>query len=213
MLNSGIYCIYNTITDDFYIGQAVNIRRRFYRHRWDLDNSKHCNRILQRAWKKYGGDAFEFKILAFLDQDREILTVFEQIFIDNLKPVYNISPTASSNLGVKHTEERNNKIRETKRANGISECARTSLSNRMTEYNLHKKEYKFTDAYRDKLSIGHSGGKTFSFISPEDEVFTGIVNLTRFCQQHGLSVSNMHTLHSGKSQSCKGWRKFPTNLL
>lgn len=58
----GIYVITNMTTGTVYIGQAVNIRRRWESHRHYLAANKHGNRYLQNAWNKYGADAFKFSI-------------------------------------------------------------------------------------------------------------------------------------------------------
>ena len=61
----GIYKITNTITNNFYIGSTVNFYNRFKKHRHSLNNNKHENIHLQRAFNKYGEDFFEFKIIFF----------------------------------------------------------------------------------------------------------------------------------------------------
>jgi len=60
----GIYGILNKINGKMYVGQSVNINSRFIRHRYHLNKGVHINVHLQRAWDKYGLDAFEFKVLA-----------------------------------------------------------------------------------------------------------------------------------------------------
>lgn len=105
---SGIYKITNTINGDFYIGSAVNIRKRWNRHRWNLNKNRHNSPYLQNAWNKYGVDAFEFSIIETCFVFALILR--EQYYIDTLKPKYNISQTAGSSLGVKHTEATRSKI-------------------------------------------------------------------------------------------------------
>lgn len=59
----GIYTITNNQTGTVYVGQAVNIRRRWESHRHYLTNGNHRNCYLQRAWTKYGPEAFEFNVV------------------------------------------------------------------------------------------------------------------------------------------------------
>lgn len=54
----GIYKITNTINNRCYIGQSINIRKRWIGHK----NSK-CDYPLYRAFKKYGIENFTFEIL------------------------------------------------------------------------------------------------------------------------------------------------------
>lgn len=63
-MNSGIYRIRNLVNGKCYIGSAFNFERRFILHRHFLRNQKH-NPKLQRAWNKYGEDAFVFEIIEY----------------------------------------------------------------------------------------------------------------------------------------------------
>jgi group I intron endonuclease len=59
----GVYCILNIVNNKVYIGQSFDIATRFKRHIQSLNNNKHHNTYLQRAWNKYGEENFEFIIL------------------------------------------------------------------------------------------------------------------------------------------------------
>ena len=63
---SGIYEIRNLITGDCYIGSSMNITQRKNRHFRDLKNNSHHSIILQRAYCKYGIDAFMFNIIEII---------------------------------------------------------------------------------------------------------------------------------------------------
>lgn len=58
----GIYTITCVKTGKVYVGQTGNVRRRWGGHKWDLRKGKHRNAHLQRAWNKYGADAFIFAV-------------------------------------------------------------------------------------------------------------------------------------------------------
>lgn len=107
---SGIYQIKNKINNKFYIGSSDFIRRRWREHTTSLNGNKHCNNYLQFSWNKYGADAFEFLILENCNSDK--LIEREQIWIDWLKPEYNLSGTAGSPLGIKRSEEFKQKVRD-----------------------------------------------------------------------------------------------------
>lgn len=58
-----VYEIRNLIDNKVYVGQSVNLKRRWRDHRKALDSSRHGNCYLQHAWVKHGSQAFAFNIL------------------------------------------------------------------------------------------------------------------------------------------------------
>ena len=52
-MTCGIYMIQNTTNGKIYIGQAIDIEKRWKNHIWELDNNRHTNKHLQRTWNKY----------------------------------------------------------------------------------------------------------------------------------------------------------------
>lgn len=99
-----IYKITNTITNDFYIGSAVNYKNRIWGHISFLRKNKHDNRFIQNSWNKYGEKVFTFEIIEIVDV-KENLIIREQYWIDTLSPTFNIAKIAGSPLGVKHSEK------------------------------------------------------------------------------------------------------------
>lgn len=59
----GIYKIENLKNGKVYVGQAVDIKRRWSRHRMELKKGIHSNKYLQRAYDKYGVDAFRYSVI------------------------------------------------------------------------------------------------------------------------------------------------------
>lgn len=59
----GIYCIKNKENGKVYIGQTVDIRKRWVQHQCDLEAGRHDNKYLQADWKKYGKQAFEMFVI------------------------------------------------------------------------------------------------------------------------------------------------------
>lgn len=97
MNDIGIYIILNTINGKKYVGQSKRLARRHRRHFNELKNNNHVNSHLQRAWNKYGGENFEFKVI--LNCDVDDLTYYENFFInyfDSKNYGYNITDANQS---------------------------------------------------------------------------------------------------------------------
>ena len=65
-----IYRIINVANDHFYLGSAVNFRRRKWEHLQQLKQGRHHCVRLQKAWDEFGADAFEFELLEEVDDVR-----------------------------------------------------------------------------------------------------------------------------------------------
>lgn len=63
----GIYKIKNKVNGKVYIGQSIDIKRRWYAHKNELGRQVHCNSHMQKSWNKYGEENFEFSILEECD--------------------------------------------------------------------------------------------------------------------------------------------------
>lgn len=72
-MSRGIYKIINVVNNKFYVGSAVDLKRRKTRHFSELRTGKHNNRHLQSAWIKYGEQAFVFVVVEELPEDADLL--------------------------------------------------------------------------------------------------------------------------------------------
>jgi group I intron endonuclease len=61
-LRSGIYSFLNVVNGKQYLGQGQRVDQRGRSHFWSLRNGKDSHH-LQRAFDKYGADAFQLIIL------------------------------------------------------------------------------------------------------------------------------------------------------
>lgn len=82
----GIYLIQNTSSPLFYIGQSVDIEKRWYQHRYFLTGTApngikriHPNQRLAASWAKYGPECFSFSILEICEIEQ--LTDREEFWI------------------------------------------------------------------------------------------------------------------------------------
>ena len=81
---TGIYIITNKVSGNTYVGQSIDIKRRFIEHR--TITAEH-NQSLKRAFIKYGLENFSFEVLE--ECSAEMLNEREMFFIEKLKPRYN----------------------------------------------------------------------------------------------------------------------------
>jgi group I intron endonuclease len=100
---AAVYQIKHLASGRCYVGSTANLEVRWRGHRYDLARGKHHSRFLQRAWDKYGPDAFEFTVLERCD--KALLLVREQFWIDRLQPIFNTCPVAGSSIGRKMSAE------------------------------------------------------------------------------------------------------------
>ncbi len=101
----GVYSIVNKINGKEYIGQSIDIERRWKQHRYGKGSL-----ILTNAIKKYGLNNFEFEILETINIENkeknniiQELTILEQKWFEIKKPFlpekgYNIQKTSKPNL-------------------------------------------------------------------------------------------------------------------
>lgn len=146
--NSGCYVIENKLNGHRYVGSSVNVPVRLAWHRRLLKHDKHHSRHLQRAWNKYGRDAFDFIFLMICDKSK--LLHYEQKLIDAWNPEYNVCRFAGNTLGKKHTPEAKKKMslsrigkhpsEETRLRNSLSNKGRASWNKgkSLSEEHKHK---------------------------------------------------------------------------
>lgn len=105
----GIYKITNLVNGKSYIGQSVNIKRRFTSHknRAFNKNDKQYNCPLYRAFRKYGVDNFTFEVLE--ECDRSELNKKEIFYIAKYKTHekfgYNLDDGGSASHYIKLSDE------------------------------------------------------------------------------------------------------------
>lgn len=106
--NSGIYTITHIASGRVYVGQSCNLEKRWQSHRGYLMRDAHDNQKLQRAWTKYGPNAFAYAVVELV-ADAHALTEREQYWIDALGSAtnkgFNLCPAAGSCAGLKHSAE------------------------------------------------------------------------------------------------------------
>jgi group I intron endonuclease len=164
--NAGIYEIRNTVNGHCYIGSSVSISSRLQHHTRNLERKLHTNPYLQSACNKYGLAVFTFRPLIFCDRDMTL--IYEQIFIDGLKPAYNIAKDAlAPNKGWIFSDEVRAKVSQARIGRIHSEETRKRISDSNTGKKhsaLHIKNHAEavmgihpSAEARKKMSEAHSG--------------------------------------------------------
>lgn len=90
MIKTGIYKITNKLNNKCYIGQSVDIQKRWNWHKSEgmKPTSKQAHYVIYRALRKYGIKNFEFKILELCEKEK--LTERERYWYDYYSPEYNM---------------------------------------------------------------------------------------------------------------------------
>lgn len=109
MKSAGIYMIRHLANGKRYVGSASDCAGRKGTHLYQLRMGRHHSIILQRAWNKYGEDAFVFEIVETVE-NVALLIEREQFWIDHFGSAcpgrgYNVAPKAGSRRGTKQSDE------------------------------------------------------------------------------------------------------------
>ena len=120
--SAGIYSITNKENGHKYIGQSNNIRRRFqsyHKSEFKNPNSSMYNSTIYKAMRKYGLDSFIIEVIEECEinklNEREVYWITK---FDTYKNGYNSSAGGDSLPENMHTDEMENKRRETRIKNG-----------------------------------------------------------------------------------------------
>ena len=155
----GVYWIRNIVTGHIYIGASKNIIQRIYVHFSSLRHGRHKNGLLQYAYNGYGEENFRYKVL--ITCDTTMLLWYEQQFLDQWKPEYNMYHFAGSakgnkhNLGRIHTEDTRKRMSESQKGKKYTDATRKKMSesqkgNKSHLGHTHTEEWKHAQAERTK---------------------------------------------------------------
>lgn len=148
---SGIYLIKNLINNKIYVGSSVDLNRRIKTHFNSLIKGNHQNNHLQNSFNKYGIENFRIEVIENCSKNR--LREREQFYLDNLKGLYNVSPLAYSNIGVKHTLEEIKKIKKAMKGIKFTKKHKENIS-------ISLEKYKKTKTHCKNISKSKKGKKS-----------------------------------------------------
>ena len=195
-----IYSIYkatNTINGKVYIGYTSQpVSERINQHR---KNYNKLNYIFYYAIRKYGWDAFSWKILYQSSNGDYTKNIMECHFIKKYNSYihlknsngYNMSLGGDGNIGYRHHESTIKKIGD---------------SNRGRPCPVWQKEHlRKLNSGKPQPPHRKSTAKTYEVTSPRGESLI-ITNLTHFCQNNDLNTSAMCQVAKGARLQYKGWK-------
>ena len=145
----GIYRIRNIENGNCYYGSSKEIEKRWEKHLRELNNNKHINIVLQRAWNKYGKEKFIFEVIEEMCVfDKEKILKLEQEYL-NQNPEYNIGKISSGGDNLTNNPNKQQIIRKIK----------TSIQKKMDALTKEEKREKFARPL--SKNPNWNGGKTF----------------------------------------------------
>lgn len=175
----GIYCIKNLINNKKYVGQSVDIYKRWSRHRNELIGNRHGNEHLQYAWNKYGIDNFEFFIIQECSADE--LDVLERYYIE-------MFDTTDKRFG--YNKDTGGHYLKT-----LSDETKRKISE------AHKNK-PLSDEHKEKIRLAGKG-RVFSVESRQkiSEKLTGIKRSEEYCVKKSESMTGVNNPNYGISRS------------
>ena len=217
---AGVYCWTNTISGKRYVGSSANLSRRLGEYFSVPKLVKYAeigNSIISKAILKHGHKYFQLEILCYCEADNVLL--FEQYYINSLKPEYNILQVAGSPLGHKHTEETLAKMRGPKSPEHLaklreniakinidrvfSEEVRSKIakanSNIVAVTDTATGEIKeYPSIYALSLEFGVSPASLSNYIKT-GKLFRGVYNI--WVKEFGSQAGRVHTKETLKAMS------------
>lgn len=211
----GIYGIRNLVNEKIYIGKTgMNFGDRWDSHRSLLNNGKHDNPHLQKAWDKYGQDNFEFIIIEDCGIDE--LSDREKYYIKLYKDMglaYNIHDGGDEgyNLGKHLSEETKRKIGEKNKINGLGRKASDETKEKMSKSHTGMKYASMSE--EGKKNIQQAQRKYFEQ-NPKKLCVDDVIEIRRL-HKDGLNYSEIarkyNVTHQCISDICnyKRWKQVP----
>lgn len=205
----------------YYVGQSIQMNRRFVYHRKTLKSGRHDNDRLQKAYNKYGAEALTMEVLEECGADR--IDAAEQWWLDEMfghRRVLNIAPNATApNRGRKFGQETRMRVSAASRGRVKSEAERAVMSERQRGRTLDEKtraKISETKAARAGLYVKRIGSLHHAS-KPVEGVHVETGKIVRFesarqAKTEGFDQSAVSKVCRNTTMIYKGYRwKFATD--
>lgn len=153
----GIYKFTNKYNRKTYIGQAVNITRRYKSHKNAVINSTD-NTYFHNALKKYGIEGFDFEVL--IECPRENLNYWEQFYIRyycSNNPQFGYNMTDGGNFGHLNNEVLKRIGNSLKGKTPWNKGLTKETDSRVKAYGEKQKGKFISEETKNKQSFAHQG--------------------------------------------------------
>lgn len=167
-----IYAYINKINGKMYIGQTINPEKRYNAHKsnYQNPNNQEYDSLIHRAFRKYGFENFEYKILAKNIEDIEMLNKLEIFFIQNYNTQvpngYNVESGGKNCNRPKTLEHRKKEIwGQAKLTEEEVIELRKAYQNKKSPTEIYNQKYKERLHYNSFLNIWT--GRRYGLIMPE----------------------------------------------
>lgn len=204
----GVYGIFNTTTQKWYVGSSVDIDLRIWQHFNLLKKGKHYNYRIQQAFNEIGAKGFEVKILEECMEEERI--ELEKIWMDRLSSIsngYNIRIADSSTMaeeskikisasmlgvntwtkGVKRSREDVERIKASRKANGKKYSAETIEKYRISKRGANNPMQKIPlDVARNIKQRYESGTTSLGKLAREHNVSRSCIQRIKNGEIYGL---------------------------
>lgn len=226
----GIYCIFNKINHKRYIGQSVDIEKRWRQHKNLLSNKNFQieNQHLVSAWHKYGKDNFEFFIVEKCNVKE--LDALEKFWIDyynsnNSNKGYNKTLGGGQYTNVyKNDKERKGHTLSEQDVLKIIEFFNKKESNTeiAKKFNVSKtiiasiRNHKSWAYLTDGLDLGHSDyydtheftdghAKSVDMYTLNGDFIKTFSSISDVTKEYNISQTDVSGVCKGKNISAKGY--------
>jgi group I intron endonuclease len=167
---SGVYCWFNNINGNFYIGSAKDLNNRLARYFRPSELKRSKNSLIHKALLKYACCHNNFSLFVLEYNDTLNLIEREQYYFDLLQLSYNLLITAGSWLGFSHSVDSKEKM---------SLIKKSDLNTRKKGEDSINWGRKHSEAFKLNLSIKRTGSNNSLFGKTHSEETKLKISLTK----------------------------------
>lgn len=207
-----------------YVGQSINVNKRFNNHISQLRNGTHSNHRITAEYEEHGFPQFRL-LQECLEEE---LDTIEQEFITKLNPALNIMKI-SHNSPEYYGENVNGSLLTNEEYLSIFRCLQDPRLSLNDVANMHDVGYtlvnniaqgsshrwlleQYPEEYQIMIECKRARGKSTKLISyPELKDPNGVIHkiegtASDFAKLHNLQRSNLSAVLNGRLKSVSGWR-------